>query len=456
MILWLRNLLSWHRQPKNMSRELFGTDGVRGLVGDFPLNQDGMTKIGRAVGTHFAESGQSVVLGSDPRQSSADLVEYLTQGLNEVGVNVVNAGILPTPGIAYLAREHDEFVAGIMITASHNPYTYNGVKVFDKNGDKLSDETETKLNELITNGVPDRGRGSHQIDESLAGQYEDFLVNSANGLKLNKLSIAVDSANGAASGIAQRVFDRLGASVTPMFDQPDGININEGCGATDVKKLSEEVASRKLSLGVAVDGDSDRLFLVDERGREVKGDYILYILAVSNDLPGIVATVMSNIGFESSLTKKGIKLVRTKVGDRYVLEGLDKTGYKLGGEQSGHIILPDLLKTGDALLAAVQTLKAISTSGKSLAEWCDEVELLPQSIVNIPLQDKSLLDNPKVTEFVNRKAEELGDKGRLFVRASGTEHLGRVMVEAPDAEKLAQEIASELKELVEGLGESHE
>lgn len=438
-----------------MSRELFGTDGVRGLVGDFPLNQDGMTKIGRAVGTHFAQAGQAVVVGSDPRESSNDLVEYLTHGLNEVGVNVVNAGILPTPGIAYLAREHDEFVAGIMITASHNPYTYNGVKVFDKNGNKLPDETEALLNSLITNGVPDRGRGSHHADEKLIGRYEDFLVSSAEGTKLNMLSIAVDSANGAASGLAQRVFERLGASVTPLFNQPDGKNINDGCGATDVKKLSREVVANKLSLGVAVDGDSDRLFLVDEQGREVKGDYILYILAVSNNLPGVVATVMSNIGFESSLTKQNVKLVRTKVGDRYVLEGLAETGYKLGGEQSGHIILPDLLKTGDALLAAVQTLKAVGASGKSLAQWCDEVELLPQSIVNIPLQDKTLLDRPEVHDFVTKKTNELGEKGRLFIRASGTEHLGRVMVEAPEAEHLAQQIAYELKDLVANLGVNH-
>lgn len=439
-----------------MSRALFGTDGVRGLVGDFPLNQEGMIKIGRAVGTHFAEDGQSVVVGSDPRESSSDLVKFLTQGLNEVGVNVVNAGVLPTPGIAYLVREHDEFVAGIMITASHNPYTYNGVKVFDKNGDKLPDETETALNKLITDGVPDRGRGSHNTDDSLASQYEDFLVKSAEGMSLNMLSIAIDSANGAASGIAQNVFKRLGASVTPMFDQPDGKNINDGCGATDVKKLSQEVVASKLSLGVAVDGDSDRLFLVDEQGREVKGDHILYILAVSNNLPGVVATVMSNIGFETSLAKKGIKLVRTKVGDRYVLQGLAETGYKLGGEQSGHIILPDMLKTGDALLAAVQTVKAVGASDKSLAQWCDEVEMMPQAIINIPLKDKSLLDRQEVLDFVAGKAAEIGDKGRLFVRASGTEHLGRVMVEAPDAENLANQIAAELKSLVDSLDESHE
>ena len=431
-----------------MSRELFGTDGVRGLAGQFPLDKDGMVRIGRAVGTRFAEENQSVVIGHDPRESSDELLKNIIEGLNSVGVNVIDAGILPTPGIAYLTREHDVFVAGIMITASHNPYTYNGVKVFSSTGDKLSDATETELNDLIINGVHDRGNGSLNSDTSLVKEYEDFIVSSAGDMKLNKLSIAIDASNGAASGLAAKVFERLGANVTPLYDQPNGVNINDNCGATDTSNLLKVVNAQKLSLGVAVDGDADRLIMVDNLGREVKGDYILYILAVAGNLQGVVATVMSNLGFEDSLKAKGIALVRTKVGDRYVLEGLAQTGYKLGGEQSGHIIMSDLLRTGDALLAAVQTVKAVAASGKSLAEWCDEVELLPQSVINIPLQDKSRLDSEEVKAFMAQKSAEMGDAGRVFIRASGTEPLARIMVEAPDADATAQKIAEELKKLV--------
>ena len=435
-----------------MSRNLFGTDGVRGVAGEFPLNSEGMIKIGRAVGTRFAEAGQTVVLGFDPRESSTELANSITQGLTEVGVSVVSVGVIPTPGIAYLTREHGQFVAGIMITASHNPYNYNGVKVFDGLGDKLADEIEAELNSMIENGVPDRGLGSTSEEVNLIEQYEDFLVSSADGLSLDSLSIGLDSANGAASGLAQRVFERLGAKVTPIFDKPDGKNINAGCGATDTQELAVIVAENKLSLGIAVDGDADRLFMIDEQGREVKGDYIMYLLAVAGNLDGVVATVMSNFGFEAALKAKNIKLERTQVGDRYVLEGLARTGYKLGGEQSGHIILPDLLKTGDALLAAVQTVKAVSASGKSLAQWCDEVRLLPQALVNIPLEDKSLLDSSEVKGYINDKSMQLGETGRLLIRPSGTEPLARVMVEAPEAEKLAKQFAEELKVIINKLG----
>jgi len=435
-----------------MSRDLFGTDGVRGVAGDFPLNVEGMTKIGRAVGTHFAEQGQRIVLGFDPRESSAGLAKNIIKGLNEVGVNVINAGVLPTPGIAFLTREHDEFVAGIMITASHNPYNYNGVKVFDAEGNKLPDEIEADLNRLIEQGVPDRGQGSSSDDTDVIQEYEDFLVESAGGLRLDSLSIGLDSANGAASGLAQRIFERLGAVVTPLFDNPDGKNINAGCGATDTKALAEVVADKKLSLGIAVDGDADRLFMIDELGREVKGDYIMYLLAVAGNLEGVVATVMSNFGFESALKAKNIKLLRTQVGDRYVLEGLARTGYKLGGEQSGHIILPEILKTGDALLAAVQTVKAVSDTGKTLSQWCDEVQLLPQALVNIPLADKSLLNSAEIKAFIDDKTTQLGETGRVLIRSSGTEPLARVMVEAPDAEKLAKQFAEELQAIINNIG----
>ena len=440
-----------------MNRELFGTDGVRGLAGEYPLNAEGAKRIGMAVGAHFAQPGQLVVLGRDPRESSAELASHLTAGLNSVGVSVVSAGVMPTPGLAYITREHPEFTAGLMVTASHNPYEYNGVKVFDANGGKLSDNTESALNQLITEGVPAVGEGTSTENNNLVKEYENFLLSTASDLQLTNMKIAVDTANGAASGLAERVFTALGAAVLPLFAQPDGRNINAGCGATDIAALQRAVLEHKLDIGIALDGDADRVQMVDHLGREVKGDYLLYLLAVVRQADGVVATVMSNQGFDNALKKKGIKLLRTAVGDRYVLGGLEQTGYKLGGEASGHIIFPLVLKTGDGLLAAVQTVRALQTSGKSLAAWCDEVKLLPQALVNIPLTDKSLLDQPKIKEFVAEKNAELKG-GRLLIRPSGTEPLARIMVEAPDAHTKAQSIATELQELLKKFakGEHHE
>jgi phosphoglucosamine mutase len=375
-------------------------------------------------------------------------VTGLSAGLTAVGVNVTVAGVITTPGLAYLTREGD-FAAGVMVTASHNPFEYNGIKVFDANGNKLTDETETILNKLIINGVAEQGNGQVTKNETLIKDYEDFLVNSAAGLQLNSLTLAIDTANGAACGLAARVFQRLGAEVKSLFDEPDGRNINHGCGATDTKALHQAMIDQNLKLGIALDGDGDRLIMIDERGREVKGDYLMYILAVTNQFKGVVATIMSNMGFEQSLGRHGIKLERMAVGDRYVLEGLQQTGYKLGGEQSGHIIMPDLLKTGDGLLATVQVLKALSQSpGKSLADWCDEVTIVPQAIVNVDLPDKTTLERPQIQAFINQQGEALGGKGRLLIRPSGTEPLVRVMVEAPEAENVAREIANKLKELI--------
>jgi phosphoglucosamine mutase len=433
---------------KIMSRELFGTDGVRGLAGQYPLDREGAEKIGRAVGTRFATPGQRIIIAGDTRESSADLVAALIAGLTSVGIDVTSVGVIPTPGLAYLTREGGEFVAGVMVTASHNPYEYNGVKVFDANGDKLTDDAEADLNKMIEEGVADRGQGSSKTDAGLVKNYEDFLVASAGGLNLDGLLLAVDSANGAASGIAERVFDRLGARVTTLFDSPDGRNINAGCGATDTKALSQAVIDRKLSMGVALDGDADRVMLVDDQGRQVNGDHLLYLLAITNHLDGVVATVMSNLGVEKALQEHGIKLDRTKVGDRYVLEGLAETGFKLGGEQSGHIIFPQLLKTGDGLLAAVQTVRVLAESDKNLSQWRDEVQMLPQALVNIALADKSGLDRDDVKSFVAEQSEKLGDTGRILIRPSGTEPLVRVMVEAPDAQAIAESTADKLKELL--------
>jgi phosphoglucosamine mutase len=432
-----------------MSRELFGTDGVRGLAGEYPLDDDGSYRIGMAVGSHFGQPGQQIVIGWDTRESSPVIVGNLSKGLQAMGIDVVLAGVLPTPGLSYVTRERAEFVAGVMVTASHNPYRYNGIKVFDANGDKLTDGIESELNRLIVSDLPPMGGGHQKEDPTLVELYEEFLIGTAPGLQLHGLKVGVDSANGAASGLAAKVFQRLGAEVTSLFDSPDGKNINDGCGATDISALKDIVTNNKLDLGVAVDGDADRLIMVDHLGREVKGDYLLYLLAVVRQADGVVATVMSNLGFEQALQKRGIKLLRTDVGDRYVLEGLRQTGYKLGGEQSGHIIFPLVLATGDGLLAAVQTLRAVETSGKSLAEWCDEVELLPQALVNVSLDDKSKLEEPDIKDYINsQSAAVAANGGRILIRPSGTEPLVRVMVEAPGAESIAKEIAEHLEELL--------
>ncbi|MEK7059409.1 MAG: phosphoglucosamine mutase [Patescibacteria group bacterium] len=431
-----------------MSRELFGTDGVRGLAGQYPLDSEGAEKIGRAVGTKFAEAGQAIIIGGDPRESSAGLIDSLTKGMTAVGVNVTNVGVLPTPGLAYLTREGKEFVAGVMVTASHNTYEYNGVKVFDSSGDKLPDDAEVELNTLIESGAADRGQGQSAKNDFLVRGYEDFLVGSAQGLQLGGMQIAIDAANGAASGVAQRIFERLGAKVTPLSDNPDGRNINDNCGATSTEMLQKTVVDNGLTFGIALDGDADRIMLVDQQGRQLNGDNLLYILAVARKLGGVVATVMSNLGFEQALDKQGIKLERVDVGDRYVLEGLKKTGFKLGGEQSGHIILPELLSTGDGLLAAVQVTRILADSDKSLAQWRDEVAMLPQALVNITLPDRSSLNKPEVQAFIDEQTKRLAGGGRVLIRPSGTEPLARVMVEAPEAEVLAKRIANELKGLV--------
>jgi phosphoglucosamine mutase len=435
-----------------MSRELFGTDGVRGVAGEYPLDPEGTEQIGMAVGTHFAEEGETVLLGYDPRESSPELAKGLVTGIIATGANVEVVGVLPTPGLAYLTREGN-VAAGVMVTASHNPYGDNGVKVFDRTGGKLPDETEVTLNGMIVDGVPSRGvPGMVTYNPDRLTAYEDFLVTSAEGMSFEGLTLGIDTAHGAASGIARRVFgDRLGATVVTMGDAPDGRNINDKVGATHTAALQRMVVDKQLDMGVALDGDADRLVMVDEKGREFTGDHILYTLGVFGGHEGIVATQMTNLGAEQAMAAKGITLVRADVGDRYVLEGLRQTGYGLGGEQSGHIVMPDLLMTGDGMLAAIRTIRAVRASGLSLAEWRDQVPLLPQSLVNIPVTNKELLRHPDVAAYVDEVTQGLNGSGRVLIRPSGTEPKARVMIEAPDAEQAAERAAAGLQRLLQRL-----
>ncbi|HEY5152458.1 MAG TPA: phosphoglucosamine mutase [Candidatus Saccharimonadales bacterium] len=430
-----------------MSREIFGTDGIRGPAGQYPLDEAGTRQIGKAIGTYFAKPGQVILIGRDPRESSVDLEKAVTAGLTAVGVNVQLLGVIPTPGLAYVTK-NSEAIAGVMITASHNLYSDNGIKVFSGIGGKLPDNVEAELNRLIDSDIPDRGQGETSDVRAKAGDYEKFLVSTMDGARLDGLSIAVDMANGATSGVARRVFEELGAETVSLFDQPDGKNINLNCGATDTKAVQEIVKTRQLDAGVAFDGDGDRVVLIDEKGRALSGDHVLYILALSRHDRGVVATVMSNLGLETALKGHGIALERTAVGDRYVLAGLEQTGFTLGGEQSGHIILPEYATTGDGLLAAIQALKHVRASGRSLAAWRDELDLLPQALVNINLDDKSLLESPAARAFIAGQTDKLAGKGRLLIRPSGTGPLVRVMVEAPDAPQVAERVANELKDLL--------
>jgi phosphoglucosamine mutase len=399
------------------NRELFGTDGIRGVAGEYPLTAEGALQVGKAVGAHFTEPGDLVLIGRDPRQSSYMLAASVAAGLSAMGVNTAMLGVVPTPGLAYLTKQ-SHAKAGVMITASHNPYTDNGIKVFSQTGGKLPDDTEAKLNDLINSDIS--GRGFGQIVESPlpVSAYEDFLVESIGAGSIEGLEVILDTANGATSGYAARVFERLGAKVTALYDAPDGRNINDHCGATHTDALQSTVTEQKAEAGAAFDGDGDRLMLVDEKGRQLMGDHIMYILALTGKHNGVAATIMTNMGLELALQKHSIPLKRTPVGDRYVM------------------------------LAAIQTLAAVRASGRTLVAWHDELKLLPQKLINIPLPDKAALKRPEVTAYIFEQTKELSGTGRLNVRPSGTEPIARVMVEAPDAAHRAQAIADHLSNLL--------
>lgn len=433
-----------------MSRKLFGTDGIRGKAGEYPLDAAGAQQVGKAIAAYFTKPGELIVVGSDPRESSPALTQAVINGLLTMGVQVENVGVIPTPGLAYLTKQRGAAV-GVMITASHNPYTDNGIKVFAAGGSKLTDAIEISLNNLIDSEITDRSPGQVAASETAVRAYETFLINCAEGTPLEGFSIALDSANGATSGIALRVFEKLGAQVVPLFDHPNGTNINVACGATDTTTVQQVVREQNLTAGAAFDGDGDRVMLVDEKGRLLSGDHLLYILAVTGHHTGVVTTLMSNMGLETALQDHGISLLRTAVGDRYVLEGLAQTGFSLGGEQSGHIILSQYAGTGDGLLAAILVCKQVQASGKTLAQWYDELPLLPQALVNVPLEDKKLLEDPKVSAFIEAQAARLGNNGRLNIRPSGTEPKLRIMVEATDASELAEDIADQLTGIINSL-----
>lgn len=438
-----------------MSREFFGTDGHRAAVGQGLITPEGAFSAGLAVGAAAMEDGrENVPIAWDTRESSGWMQTALSAGVTAAGANAVRIGVVPTPGLAYITGITESAAYGIMTTASHNLYTDNGIKVLAGDGGKLIEAAQDDINGRIQQTLPAHNAGQRFDGSRLAVKYEHFLVaqgqtdDPAHSV-FRGLKMVVDTANGAASGLARNVFERLGASVIPIFDKPNGVNINEACGATDTASLQECVVNLNADVGLAFDGDADRLQMVDHHGRLLDGDHIMYALAMTDPQPhkGVVGTVMSNKGFENALAQNNIKLDRRDVGDRFVLQGLRETQWRLGGEQSGHIILPDYLCTGDGMLAAIHTIKQVYGSGRTLADLRDEVKLFPQRTVNINVTDKSVLHGDLAQKLIEEHNEQLGDSGRLLVRPSGTEQKIRVMVEADDAHDRAPRIASQLSEV---------
>ncbi len=441
-----------------MTRKYFGTDGIRGTVGQAPITPDFVLRLAHAVGRVLkqTENNPTVLIGKDTRISGYMLESALESGFNSAGVHVVLLGPLPTPGVAYLTRAQRASL-GVVISASHNPFADNGIKFFSAQGSKLSDRWEQAVEAALEEPpvwVDSASLGKTRRLDDAAGRYIEFCKSTfANDLTLKGLKIVVDAAHGAAYHIAPKVFHELGAEVIAIGCSPDGLNINHEVGATHPEALVRAVKANHADFGVALDGDADRLQIVDDRGRLYNGDELLYLMAddrLARDevLPGVVGTLMTNMAVEVALTRRGVQFVRAKVGDRYVLEELEKHQWNLGGEGSGHLLALDKHTTGDGLVSALQVLQTCVRSGRTMADLLKEVSLFPQTLVNVRLRPgQDWQANTQMQEETEKVRAELGQSGRVLIRASGTEPLVRVMVEAQDAtqaQRCAQRIADTL------------
>ena len=427
-----------------MSRKYFGTDGIRGTVGQAPITPDFVLRLAHAVGRVLkrTEARPTVLIGKDTRISGYMLESALESGFNSAGVDVVLLGPLPTPGVAYLTRAQRASL-GVVISASHNAFADNGIKFFSAQGTKLSDAWEHAVEaELLEAPVwaDSAALGKAKRLDDAAGRYIEFCKSTfANDLTLKGLKIVVDGAHGAAYQVAPKVFHELGAEVIAIGCAPDGLNINDGFGATHPEALIAAVKHHKADYGIALDGDADRLQLIDSTGRLFNGDEVLYLmvnerLARGEKVLGAVGTLMTNMAVEVALKRKGVELVRAKVGDRYVLEELEKRGWLLGGEGSGHLLALDKHTTGDGLISALQVLQACVRSGKTIAELLGDLTLFPQTLINVRLKPgQDWAANALLKTETAAIGAELGDTGRVLIRASGTEPLLRLMVEARDA-----------------------
>ncbi|MEY1660889.1 phosphoglucosamine mutase [Isoalcanivorax beigongshangi] len=441
-----------------MTRKYFGTDGVRGTVGQYPITPDFALRLGWAVGTVLAEKGLSkILIGKDTRISGYVFESALEAGISAAGVDILLLGPMPTPAIAYLTTTFNA-QAGIVISASHNPYTDNGIKFFGADGRKLADAVEeaieARLDEPMEMVAADAlGKIRRIVDAR--GRYIEFCKSTVLGrLNLTGKKIVVDCANGAAYHIAPDVLDELGAEVIPLAVSPDGLNINLDCGSTHPEMLQRAVLEHGADLGIAFDGDADRVLMVDEHGELVDGDQLLYVLAMDRHARGVlnggvVGTLMSNFGLEKALADAGIPFRRAKVGDRYVMEMLDAEGWQLGGEGSGHIVCLDAITTGDGMIAALQVLAALQRQGQTLAQAVGGMTKMPQLLINVRgSQRDGVLERDDIRTAVAAAEARLADAGRVLLRLSGTEPLVRVMVEGEDA-TLVTSVCEELAAAVQ-------
>lgn len=450
-----------------MNRQLFGTDGIRGKAGEQPLDRNTVFAVGAALGRWIAGNhlNAEVVIGMDTRESGQWIAEHVAGGLALSGVRARFAGLITTPGVAYVARTGD-FAAGVMISASHNPYEDNGIKVLDHSGFKLPDAQEHAIEQEIFSILESQvepGALPLTVDESLDRLYVDYL-RSTFPLRLDGMKIVMDAANGSASYIGPDLFRALGADVRAIGSQPNGRNINLNCGSLHIDNLRQEVLRDGADVGIAFDGDADRALFISHSGKYIDGDAVMLItgvhlnrhghLAEADGQPVVVATIMSNLGLEKALAANGIAMLRTPVGDKYVLEEMLKRGAKLGGEQSGHIIFRDYATTGDGMLTALRLLEAMRDAGKSLDDLSSELTVFPQILVNVRVKEKRPLDQlPKVRAAIAEAEARFNGSGRVVVRFSGTETLARVMVEGPElaeVEATANTIAATIKEELGG------
>lgn len=445
-----------------MTKRYFGTDGIRGTVGEKPITPDFMLKLGWAAGRVFAGQGgrPKILIGKDTRISGYMFESALEAGLSAAGADVLLLGPMPTPGIAYLTRTF-RAAAGIVISASHNPYQDNGIKFFSGEGKKLADNIEHAIEDALDADmtiVSSDKIGKTKKLEDARGRYIEFCKSALpRELTLSGLRIVLDCANGATYHVAPAVFEELGADIVTMAVKPNGLNINDRCGSTAPKALQQAVLENKADLGIAFDGDGDRVVMVDGNGEVVDGDELLYIMcygrAKQNQMAGgVVGTLMSNFGLEKALAKLNVPFCRAKVGDRYVLEQLNDRGWQLGGESSGHLVCLDKTTTGDGIIAALQVLAVIISTGKPLALLKRGMTKMPQTMINVRLPEKrDIVSDDRVVEAVRQVEGQLADRGRVLLRPSGTEPLIRVMVEGEDAvevQQLAQQIAAVVSEVV--------
>jgi len=439
-----------------MNNKYFGTDGIRGRVGESPVTADFMLRLGRAAGKVLAADGsRSVVIGKDTRISGYMFESALEAGLAAAGTNVALLGPMPTPAIAYLTRTLHA-CAGIVISASHNPYYDNGIKFFSADGEKLPDHVEQAIEAELDQPfatVDSQKMGKAVRIEDAAGRYIEFCKGTIPfNILLSGLKIVVDCANGATYRVAPAVLEELGAEVIAIGNDPDGLNINNACGSTHPEFVAQAVLEHNADVGIALDGDGDRVIMVDAKGETVNGDELLYILAAARQdngqlQGGVVGTVMSNFGLELALKRRNIPFLRTPVGDRHVHKALVSQGWTLGGEASGHLLCLDRTSTGDGIVSALQVLEIMVSKGKGLAELAADVQKLPQVMINVPVngQLSDLADSDTINAAVNSVQEKLGDTGRVILRPSGTEPLIRVTLEGVDdnqVRQLAEELAS--------------